>query len=75
MLAKRCKGTRISIEHYFLANPNGGPTTKWAENLGYCGVCFSMIPNAKVMLSGGGWEKKYPKRNDRAEIMPSKDYE
>lgn len=43
MNAKKCKGTRISIEHYFLPNPNGGVQTKWAENLGYCSVCFDGI--------------------------------
>lgn len=46
MTPKKCKGNRLGIEHYFLPNDNGGTQTKWAENLGYCSVCFFYIGQA-----------------------------
>ena len=73
--AKKCHGTRIGIEHYFLPNPNASVPQKYAENLGYCPVCWLFIPNSNSIISVGSFQKKYPKRNDRADIMPSKDYE
>ena len=72
---KLCIGSRIRIEHHFLANPNAMPTQKYAEHLGYCPVCWYMIPNVSGIQAQGWVEKKYNKRNDRADIMPSKDYD
>jgi len=73
--AKRCIGTRITMKHYFLPNPNASIPQKYAENLGYCSVCWLAIPRSNSVISVGSFEKKYPSRNDRADIMPSSDYE
>lgn len=73
--SKRCKGTKILMEHHFLPNPNASTPQKYAENLGYCPVCWLAIPRSNTIISVGSFQKKYPKRNDRADIMPSKDYE
>ena len=73
--SKRCIGTRIRMAHYFLPNPNASIPQKYAENLGYCSVCWLAIPRSNSVISVGTFQKKYPKRNDRADIMPSKDYE
>ena len=72
--AKKCHGTRIRIEHFFLPNPNATTAQKYAENLGYCRVCWLSIPASNSIISVGSFEKKYPKRNDRYDIQPSKDY-
>jgi len=72
--AKKCHGTKIRIEHFFLPNPNASIPQKYAENLGYCPVCWLAIPRSNTVISTGFFEKKYAKRNDRADIMPSKDY-
>jgi hypothetical protein len=72
---KPCKGIRLRLPHYFFSNPNATPNQKYAENLGYCGLCWMEIPNPSTAQAPGWFEKKYPKRNDRADIMPSKDYE
>jgi len=74
LLSKQCHGTRIRIEHHFLPNPNASPTQKYAEHLGYCSVCWIDIPISSSVQAPGWYEKKYPKRNDRADIMPSSDY-
>ncbi len=73
--SKRCTGTRIRMPHYFLPNPNASIPQKYAENLGYCPVCWLFIPRSSTVISPSSFQKKYPKRNDRADIMPSKDYE
>lgn len=75
MNEKRCIGTRIRIEHYFLKNDNANAVQKYAEHLGYCSLCWSAIPRSNTIQSVSWYEKKYAKRNDRADIMPSKDYE
>lgn len=72
---KRCSGTRISMVHYFLPNPNASIPQKYAEHLGYCPVCWLAIPRSNTIISADHFEKKYAKRNDRYDIMPSKDYE
>ena len=73
--AKKCTGTRIRIEHFFLPNPNASIPQKYAENLGYCPVCWLAIPRSNSIISPSSFQKKYPKRNDRYDIQPSKDYE
>jgi len=43
-MEKKCNGSRILIEHYFLNNPNATVKKKYAENLGICALCWFYIP-------------------------------
>ena len=49
---KICKGSAISIPHYFLSNPNAGIKQKYAENLGYCPICWHSIPSSSYSYLG-----------------------
>ena len=73
---------------YDCINPLGKPPhahyfeTGETININYankiCPMCWHWIQpqNVQASKNADSWvEKKYPKRNDRADILPSKDYE
>lgn len=72
-----CINPQNRPSHYFFAKP------RFPDNQKICPMCwyFELMDNeyekqksAIGVITAPGFEKKYDKRNDRADVLPSKDY-